>query len=69
MEIHQKTNQYESKDLSIILWIVLMLVFSLGIILEGYEDKPETRKIHHLNEFRGVIIDYKPVNINEHCKL
>ena len=67
MEIHQKSNQYESKDLSIILWIVLMLVFSLGIILEGYSDKPETRKIHHLNSFRGHLIQDKPVSINEHC--
>jgi hypothetical protein len=68
MEIEQETTEHEIKDLFKWLWVVLMSILVFGYILERYETKPETRKIYHLNEFRGYIENMKPININEHCK-
>lgn len=68
MQIERKTTEYEPKDVSKYLWIVMALILSTGYILKGYETKEETREIHHINEFRGHLINMQPVSINEHCK-
>jgi len=68
MEIEQTTNNYEPKDVSKYLWIVMALILSGGYIAGEYEKaETETRKIYHLNEFRGHLINMMPVSINENC--
>lgn len=51
------------------LWITLMCLFTTVTILSRYTDEPETRKVHSMFEYRGNIINGKPVLIDEHCEL
>ncbi len=67
MEIEQPTTEYEPKDLSKWLVIVMALILSTGYILEGYETKEETRYAPHIWEGKGYIIDNNPVLIDENC--
>ena len=64
---HTERIPYESKHAFILLSIILMGLFVLGIILEGYQEKPETRKIDSAFSYRGHIVNGLPVNINDHC--
>ena len=61
IEVKGKHNFY-------ILFFILLGLFTIGYILDGYEDKPETRYVPHIWEGKGYIIDMEPVFINEHCK-
>ena len=68
MEIHQKTNQYESKDVSKYLWIILTLILSGGYVWgEHVNAEVETRQVPSIFDYRGHIINNQPVLIDEHC--
>lgn len=67
--IEQETNQYEAKDVSKWLWIVLALILSGGYVLGEYEEAEEIKIIPHIWEGKGYLIDNKPVLIDENCSL
>ena len=63
----KQTTEYEKKDVSKWLWLVMSVILSAGYILGQYEETPEARTVPHIWEGKGYLIDNKPVFINEHC--
>ena len=65
----QKTTEAKLGNYYAALWIILMCLFTTRTLLDRYTDEPETRKVHSMFEYRGNIINGKPVLIDEHCEL
>jgi len=49
------------------LWVILMLLFCLGIILDGCEPEPETRTIQHIWHGKGWVDSLNVTSFDEHC--